>query len=136
MTLGLPAIAFADGSLHGRIAHHAQVNGVPVSLAKAVIRIESNFRPAAANAGNYGLMQVRLGTARSMGYRGGAAGLLDAETNLTYGMRYLAQAHRLAGGDHCGAIARYNGGLRSTRVSAGARAYCARAKAYMASLSP
>ncbi|MCU0885540.1 MAG: lytic transglycosylase domain-containing protein [Beijerinckiaceae bacterium] len=115
-----------------KIARHAQANGVPVPLARAVIRLESNFRPGAANKGNYGLMQIRLGTARSLGYRGGAAGLLDANTNLTYGMKYLAQAYRLAGGDTCGTIMRYQSGHRATRASSANRAYCGRAKVLMA----
>lgn len=124
--------ALASPALEGMIARHAAQNGVPVGLARAVIRIESNFRPSAANAGNYGLMQIRLGTARSLGYSGGAQGLLNPEVNLTYGMRYLGQAYRLAGGDLCGTIARYNGGLRSTRLTAGGRAYCSRARVFMA----
>ncbi len=126
------AEAAPSTELAARISHHAQAHGVPVPLAKAVIRLESNFRPGAANRGNFGLMQIRLGTARSLGYRGGAAGLLDAETNLTWGMKYLAQAHRLAGGDTCGAIMRYQSGLRATRMSGANRAYCARAKVLMA----
>jgi soluble lytic murein transglycosylase-like protein len=44
-------------------------------------------------------MQIRLGTARAMGYRGTAAGLLDADTNMTYAVKYLAGAYRTAGGN-------------------------------------
>lgn len=125
----VPAIA---GSLDQRIAEHAARNGVPVPLARAVIRLESNFRPSAANRGNFGLMQIRLGTARSLGYGGGGAGLLNPETNLTYGMRYLARAYQLAGGDTCGTIMRYQSGLRATRASGANRAYCARARTIIA----
>lgn len=124
-----PALA---ASLDQRIAEHATRNGVPVPLARAVIRLESNFRPSAANKGNFGLMQIRLGTARSLGYSGGAAGLLNPETNLTYGMRYLARAYHLAGGDTCGAIMRYQSGLGATRANGANRAYCARAKTIIA----
>lgn len=118
--------------LHARIDKHAQAHGVPVKLARAVIRIESNFRPTAANAGNYGLMQIRLGTARSLGYGGGSGGLLNPDTNLTYGMKYLAQAYRLSGGDTCGAIMRYQSGLGATRMSGANRTYCAKARTIMA----
>lgn len=124
--------ASASASLNEQIAHHAQKAGVPVSLAKAVIRLESNFRPTAANKGNYGLMQIRLGTARSLGYSGSAAGLLNAETNLTYGMKYLAGAYTMARGDTCGTIMRYQSGHRAMRMSSANRAYCSRAKALMA----
>lgn len=120
------------GQLDQRIAEHAARNGVPTALARAVIRLESNFRPSAANRGNFGLMQIRLGTARSLGYSGGAAGLLNAETNLTYGMRYLARAYHLAGGDTCGTIMRYQSGLGATRANGANRAYCTRARSIIA----
>jgi len=122
-------------ALDEKIAHHAQKHGVPVTLAKAVVGIESNFKPHAANAGNFGLMQIRLATARSMGYRGGVPGLLEPETNLTYGMKYLAEAYRLAGGETCGAIMRYQSGLRSFRMNGANRAYCGKAKVIMAQAS-
>ena len=38
------------------------------------------------------------------------AGLLDAATNLTYGVPYLANAYRLAAGNHERAIALYKSG--------------------------
>lgn len=121
--------------LDAKIARHAEKAGVPVKLAKAVVRIESNFKPQAANAGNFGLMQIRLATARSMGYRGGVSGLMEPETNLTYGMKYLAEAYRLAGGETCGAIMRYQSGLRSIRMNGANRAYCGKAKIIMAQAS-
>ncbi|MCX7325976.1 MAG: transglycosylase SLT domain-containing protein [Hyphomicrobiales bacterium] len=125
----VPALA---SPLDQRIAEHAARNGMPVALARAVIRLESNFRPSASNRGNFGLMQIRLGTARSLGYSGGAAGLLNAQTNLTYGMRYLARAYHLAGGDICGAIMRYQSGLGATRANGANRAYCDRARTIIA----
>jgi soluble lytic murein transglycosylase-like protein len=118
--------------LDQRIADHASRNGVPVAFARAMIRKESRFNPRAMNAGNYGLMQIRLGTARAMGYRGGAAGLLDAETNLTYGMRYLGKAWKLAGGDVCGAVLRYQAGLDARRQVASTRRACGFVKVAMA----
>ena len=55
-------------------------------------------------------MQIRLGTARAMGYSGSAEGLLDAQTNMTYAVRYLAGAYRAAGGNESRAVALYAGG--------------------------
>eukprot|EP01042_Synura_sphagnicola_P035059 gene35059-44926_t len=72
----LAAPAGSEG-LRALVARHAAANGVPFSLADAVVRIESRYNPRAANAGNYGLMQIRHQTARGVGYSGGAAGLLD-----------------------------------------------------------
>ncbi len=54
-----------------------------------------------------GLMQIKAATARGVGYSGQPAGLLNAETNLTYAVRYLAGAYRLAGGDHNRAVSYY-----------------------------
>jgi soluble lytic murein transglycosylase-like protein len=121
-----------DTPIKEKVSRHAKAAGVPVSLAHAVVRVESNYRPHAANAGNFGLMQIRLGTARSLGYSGGAAGLMNPETNLTYGMKYLAQAYKLAGGDTCGTVMRYQGGLRNFRMNGANRAYCSKAKIIMA----
>ncbi|TCR61883.1 transglycosylase-like protein with SLT domain [Bosea sp. BK604] len=110
------------------IARHAAANGVPFSLADAVVRVESRYNPRASNAGNFGLMQIRHQTARGLGYSGGAGGLLDAETNARFGMKYLAQAYRLAGGDTCRTIMKYQSGHLASRLSGANRAYCAKVR--------
>ena len=74
------------------------------------LRRESNFNPRLVDHGNYGLMQIRLGTARSLGYRGTAAGLLDPAVNMTYGMRYLAGAWRAAHGNETRTLVLYSHG--------------------------
>ena len=84
--------------------------GVPQSLIDRVIRRESGGNPRAVSRGNYGLMQIRLSTARAMGYTGSAAGLLDPQINMTYAVRYLAGAYRAAGGNEARAIALYSRG--------------------------
>lgn len=84
--------------------------GVPQSLIDRVIKRESGGNPRAVSHGNYGLMQIRLGTARAMGYTGSAAGLLDPQTNMAYAVRYLAGAYRAAGGNESRAIALYSRG--------------------------
>jgi len=88
----------------------ASAAGLPASLVERVIRRESGGNPRAVHAGNYGLMQIRLGTARAMGYTGSAAGLLDPQTNMTYALRYLAGAYRAAGGNESRAVALYSRG--------------------------
>lgn len=127
------AISQAASALDARIAHHAAANNVPLPLARAVIRQESNFNPRAVSKGNFGLMQIRLGTARAIGYRGDARGLMNAETNLTWGMRYLANAYRTANGDACRTIQRYQTGQIRPRIPAATLGYCARAARYMVS---
>jgi soluble lytic murein transglycosylase-like protein len=91
----------------GLVAQYASANGIPSSLVQRVIMRESRYNPRAVSGGNYGLMQIRLGTARAMGYSGSAAGLLDAETNMTYAIKYLAGAYRAAGGNEARAVALY-----------------------------
>jgi soluble lytic murein transglycosylase-like protein len=92
------------------VASHAAANGVPPELVHRVIMRESRYNPRAVSKGNYGMMQIRLATARGLGYTGSAQGLLDPETNLTYAVKYLAGAYRAAGGNHNRAVAYYAGG--------------------------
>ena len=100
----------ANGNLDVLISRYAAANNVPESLVRRVIRRESRGNPRAVHNGNYGLMQIRLGTARAMGYRGGARGLLRAETNMTYAVKYLAGAYRAAGGNADRAVHYYAAG--------------------------
>jgi hypothetical protein len=92
------------------ISKHAATYGVPEALVRRVIRIESGGNARVVSKGNYGLMQIRLGTARAMGYRGTEAGLLDADTNMTYAVKYLAGAYRTAGCNESRAISYYQRG--------------------------
>lgn len=89
------------------IASYAAHYEVPEKLVRRVVKRESNFNPGARNGPYWGLMQIRHDTARGMGYRGPASGLLDAETNLTYAVRYLRGAYMVAGGDHDLAVRYY-----------------------------
>lgn len=100
----------ANGNLDALIAKHAAANHVPEALVRRVIRRESRGNPRAVHAGNYGLMQIRLGTARAMGYRGSARGLLNADTNMTYAVKYLAGAYRAAHGNFDRAVHNYAAG--------------------------
>ena len=97
----------SNGNLAALIAKHAAANGVPEQLIRRVIRRESGGNPRVISKGNYGLMQIRLETARGLGYRGTAAGLLDADTNMTYAVKYLAGAYRVAGGNADRAVSYY-----------------------------
>jgi len=116
------------GALKPLIARYASENGLPYDLANAVVRLESRYNAGARNGPNMGLTQINFRTAQSLGYQGPAAGLLDAETNLRYGLKYLAKAYKLAGGDTCGTILRYQFGHRTQTMTGASRAYCARVK--------
>ena len=58
-------------------------------------------------------------TARGLGYTGNAQGLLDANTNLTYAVKYLAGAYRAARGNHNLAVRYYAGGYYYAAKSQG-----------------
>jgi soluble lytic murein transglycosylase-like protein len=113
-------------ALKSLITRYASESGLPYELADAVVRLESRYNAGARNGQNYGLTQINFRTARSLGYQGLAAGLLDAETNLRYGLKYLATAYKLAGGDTCGTILRYQFGHRTQTMTGASRAYCAK----------
>ena len=112
----------------------ARANGIPIALARAVVRIESNWNAGlTGRAGEVGLMQIKHPTARGIGYGGTRAALYNPATNIKWGMRYLAGAYKLAGGDTCGTVMRYQGGHGAKRMSSMARAYCSKARTIMAS---
>lgn len=111
------------------VATVARKHGVPVALAKAVVTVESNYNPRArGGVGEVGLMQIRPQTARGLGYRGTIKTLYAPKVNLEWGMRYLAKAHDLAGGDVCGTILRYNAGHGARRMNPISRRYCNKVK--------
>jgi soluble lytic murein transglycosylase-like protein len=99
---GLSA-SFADAAgpdaMAAGIARYATLYDVPEGLIRRVIVRESGYNPRARHGAYWGLMQIRFDTARTMGYRGKPAGLLDADTNLRYGVKYLAGAWRVARGN-------------------------------------
>ncbi len=92
--------------------------GVPVSTALAVCRLESGFRcSAVGRAGELGLLQIKLATARALGYRGSRRGLLRCSTGAYWGMKHLALAIRKGG------VWKHNQGLYARRPTRAARAY-------------
>ncbi len=100
-------LAYTGNQLDGLISHYSQHYSVPEALVRRVIVRESNYNAGARNGPYYGLMQISHATARGMGYRGSPGGLLDAETNLRYAVRYLAGAYVTAKGDHDLAVRYY-----------------------------
>ena len=112
VVLPFPEIARAGHAEYdAMVARHAQANAVPEALVHRVIVRESRYQAGlVGRGGTIGLMQIKLATARSLGYTGTAEGLRDPETNLTYAVKYLAGAFRAANGDHNRAVAYYAGG--------------------------
>lgn len=96
--------------LRALIDQYADANGVPRDLVQRVVTRESTHNPGARNGPYYGLMQILPETARRMGYRGAPSGLLDAETNLRYAVRYLRGAWLVSEGDRDEAVGWYSRG--------------------------
>lgn len=89
----------SNTNLNQLISKYASLYDVPESLVHHVVRRETNYNAAAVHRGNWGLMQIRYNTARSLGYSGSPTGLLDAETNLKYAVKYLKGAWIVADKD-------------------------------------
>jgi soluble lytic murein transglycosylase-like protein len=106
-----PAQAQSRAQYEETVATHAKANLVPEELVHRVIVRESKYQPKLIGRGGaIGMMQIKLATARGLGYTGNAEGLRDAETNLTYGIKYLAGAYRAANGDFDRAVRYFAGG--------------------------
>lgn len=76
----------SPGELEPLIQEVSQRHNLPPSLIKAVIRVESNFNPAATSPkGAQGLMQLMPGTADDLQ----VVNAYDAQENVSAGTRYL-----------------------------------------------
>jgi Transglycosylase SLT domain len=106
-----PANAQHRAQYEKLVETHAKANLVPAALVHRVIVRESKYQPdLVGRGGTIGLMQIKLATARGVGYRGDAQGLRDPDTNLAFGVKYLAGAYRAANGDHDRAVHYYAAG--------------------------
>ncbi|MBB5048296.1 soluble lytic murein transglycosylase-like protein [Rhodopseudomonas rhenobacensis] len=107
------------------IEKEAAQAGLAPEIAEAVMGVESGYNPAAiGGVGEIGLMQILPSTARMLGFAGTLAELAVPETNIHYGVTYLAQAWRRAGGDLCTAAMKYRAGHGETRFSVLSVNYC------------
>ncbi|OJY27478.1 MAG: lytic transglycosylase [Rhodobacterales bacterium 65-51] len=105
-----PDTAQGPAEINHLISHYSRVYDVPESLVHRVVKRESNYNPGARNGPYYGLMQILPQTARTMGHRGSAQELLDADTNLKYGVKYLRGAWLVSRGNHDRAVGWYSRG--------------------------
>ena len=82
IAMSFAAPALAKSPYDRIIAKYASAYGVPVNLAHAVIHIGATPPPHRGRAGEIGLIQVKLQTARGMGYWGTAEGLSHPASNI------------------------------------------------------
>ena len=113
LVISTPALA---ESVPDMVRSEAIRQGVPVSLAMAVAKAESNFRcSAVGRGGERGVMQIKPATARGIGYRGPSSGLNNCRVGIRYGMMYLKMAYRIAKGNAYRTALLYNAGIGSKR---------------------
>jgi len=106
-------------------ADKAKEHNVPSSLAIALVTVESGWDAKTLSHGNYGLGQIRCGTAQSMGFKDNCQSLLIPSVNLEFSVRYLRAALDLAHDDPCKALMLYNRGIDKP-IPQRATAYCLR----------
>jgi soluble lytic murein transglycosylase-like protein len=105
------------GPVIAMIKARAPSYGVPTWFALRIAQIESGYNPNARGAaGEYGVFQLKCATAKGLGYRGGCGGLLNASTNVNYGLKHLSQAVRSSRGNLRMAASKHNGGLGTKRI--------------------
>jgi soluble lytic murein transglycosylase-like protein len=102
-----PVVPGGSPQMRALIAKYAREYDMPESLIHRVIQRESGYNPAARHGPYYGLMQILPQTAATMGHRGPASELLDAETNLKYAGKYLRGAWLCADGSETRAVMWY-----------------------------
>jgi soluble lytic murein transglycosylase-like protein len=100
--LQVPSSSGGQTAYRALIEIEARQRGLAPEIAEAVMAVESGYNPGAiGGAGEIGLMQILPSTARMLGFVGTLSDLAVPATNIHYGVIYLAEAWRLAGGDLC-----------------------------------
>lgn len=100
----------APAKIEALIERYSARFNVPARLVRRVAWRESKFNPSLRHGPYWGLMQIRVDTARGLGFRGEPRDLLDAETNMAFAAAYLANAYRVAGRDEKRAVMLYASG--------------------------
>ncbi len=85
-----------SAEMRALVDRYAAHYDIPADLLHRIVAEESGYNPAARNGPYLGLMQIMPQTAATMGYDGAPEGLLDADTNLRYGVKYLRGAWLVA----------------------------------------
>ena len=118
--LAIPVASTASqGNVVSLIKAMAPGQGVPTWFALRIAHVESNYNAHMRGAaGEYGVYQLKCATAKGIGFRGNCAQLLDARTNVQWGLKHLSIAIGKSGGNLRLAASKHNGGLgRKTEVA-------------------
>ena len=99
-------------SVVGLIKGMAPKYGVPTWFALRIAKVESGYNPNIRGAaGEYGVYQMKCATAKGIGFSGNCSQLLNASTNVQYGLKHLQMAMKLSNGNLRMAASKHNGGL-------------------------
>jgi soluble lytic murein transglycosylase-like protein len=102
----------SQGNVVALIKSMAPAHGVPTWFALRIAHVESNYKPHLRGAaGEYGVYQLKCSTAKDIGFKGNCAQLLDARTNVEWGLRHLSIAIGKSNGNLKLAASKHNGGL-------------------------
>jgi soluble lytic murein transglycosylase-like protein len=111
--LAIPAGSTARGNdVVALIQSMAPAHGVPTWFALRIAHVESNYKPHLRGAaGEYGVYQLKCATAKGIGFSGNCSELLDARTNVKWGLKHLSLAIGKSRGNLKLAASKHNGGL-------------------------
>ena len=127
--LGAGETVTSRGEIRKIIERETARTNLPADIAEAVVFVESGYNSAVVgSAGELGLMQLRLETAASLGFKGNAAELAEPDINIHYGVLYLSRAWRLTGGDLCRTLMKYRASHDEEEMSPRSQVYCNRAR--------
>lgn len=93
----------------------AEIFNLPPGLQSAVCHVESGHRTHVIHhhdgkGNSLGVCQIKLSTARTLGYTGTATQLMDPEGNIYWSAKYLRKQLSRYPGDISKAVAAYNSG--------------------------
>lgn len=93
----------------------SQTLGLPPGLLSAICYVESNHRPHVirhqdGKGDSLGICQIKLTTARMVGFKGTREELMQPKVNIYYAAAYLKRQIKRYGGDTFTAVSAYNRG--------------------------
>ena len=127
--LGAGETASSRAEIRKIIERETARTNLPADIAEAVVFVESGYNSAVVGSGGeLGLMQLRIETAATLGFKGNAAELAEPDINIHYGVLYLSRVWRLAGGELCRALVKYRAGQDEEEMTPRSQVYCNRAR--------
>jgi hypothetical protein len=131
------SLLFCSSGLHAESENKQQAFVLPQTISSLPAAIASKRRlylDVFEQRAREQIVPAELVDAVALGFQGNRAQLADADTNIRYGVQYLAGAVRQAGGDLCRALMKYRAGYGEEAMSARSVEYCRRVRDHLAAL--